>query len=177
MPRAFDCDNKLSLVTGTGSRDPFWDYFALFIDATLKAFFILVIDIDVLAVAKPARPLLALLLIFPLWTVGAVRVNRKSWLPYHCKISVDSVFVCEFVEKLPSTLHQGFAAGSGAAGTGCLSAAAPETAGTAAATGGGTAVGVSGVDCLSRSLGLILDCSAFLSSAIVRYRIMFSSSW
>lgn len=66
MPCPLDSNHKLPLVTGTGPGDSLWYDLALFVHATLEALLILVIDIDIFAVTKPARALLPLLLVFPL---------------------------------------------------------------------------------------------------------------
>jgi hypothetical protein len=72
MARTFDGNDKLPLMSGTGAGDPLGDNLALLVDTTLEAFLILVIDVHILAVAEPARPLLALLLVFPGRTGGTV---------------------------------------------------------------------------------------------------------
>jgi hypothetical protein len=96
MPCALNRDHELTLVPGTRSRDPLWDDLALFVHAPLKSLLVLVINIDVFAIAKPARPFFPLLLIFPRRAGGAVRVNRKRWLSYHVLLSVGSIVVREF---------------------------------------------------------------------------------
>ena len=105
MARTFDGNDKLPLVPGTGTRNPLWNDLALFVDTTLEALLILVIDIDVLAIAEPARPLLALLLVFPRRAGRTVGVNRKRWFSYHCLISVSSTIVCEIVRVRLSAHH------------------------------------------------------------------------
>lgn len=96
MSCAFDCDHKLALVPGTRSGNPLWDDFALFVHAPLQSLLVLVIDVDILAIAKPARPFLPLLLVLPLRARGAVGINRKSWFSYHSSISIDSKVVHDF---------------------------------------------------------------------------------
>jgi hypothetical protein len=115
MARTFNGNDKLPLVPGTGAGDPLGDNLALFVDTTLEALFILIIDVHVLAVAEPARPFLALLLVFPRRAGRTVGVNRKRWFSYHGLISVSSNVVCEIVRVRVSAHHHAFAAGSGAA--------------------------------------------------------------
>jgi hypothetical protein len=66
MSGALDCDDKLPLVLGAGSRDPLGNDLPLLVHAPAKPFLILVVNVNVFAVAEPACPLLPLLLFFPL---------------------------------------------------------------------------------------------------------------
>jgi hypothetical protein len=72
MTRTLDCQNKLSLMLGTRSGDPFGNNLSLFIHAALQSLLILVVNVDVLAVTESACTLFALLLIFPLWPLRPV---------------------------------------------------------------------------------------------------------
>lgn len=75
MSGTFDRDDKLPLVFGAGSGDPLRNDFSLLVHAPLKAFLILVINVNIFAVAKTACPLLPLLLFFPLWPARPIGIS------------------------------------------------------------------------------------------------------
>ena len=124
MASTFDGNDKLSLMPGTCASYPLGNNLSLFVDTTLKPLLVLVIDVDVLAVAESARPLFPLLLVLPRWAGGTVRVNRKRRFSYHCLISIGSKVVCEIVDLHPSRHRHGLAAGSAGAAAAAFSAAA-----------------------------------------------------
>jgi hypothetical protein len=74
MPGAFDCNDQLPLMFGACSCDALGNDFSLLVYTSLKAFLILIINVNVFAVTESACPLLPLLLLFPLWPARPVGI-------------------------------------------------------------------------------------------------------
>src|ERR1041384_2430451 len=76
MPGPFDRLDKLALVARAGSRDPLGDDLSLLRDEPREAFFILVIDVNLVVLAKPADAMFSDLLILFCHGLSSLLLSR-----------------------------------------------------------------------------------------------------